>query len=67
MTLAELGARDFLAGSTSCHFPVGAEPPPGDMDLQLFCGKPAMPGSRYCPGHHRICFPRRKRGKVATA
>lgn len=55
MTLADSATDPELYGVATCSFPMGASPPEGQMQDQLFCAKLARDGSSYCPDHHKAC------------
>lgn len=43
--------------SACCKYPVGPEPRPGDMHMQLFCAAPTGDaGQVYCPEHQKIAY-----------
>lgn len=47
---------------TACKYPVGKDPGPGLMFLQLFCGEARDGASPYCANHGRVAYPK-GRGK----
>ena len=55
LTLADAATDLELYGVATCSFPMGASPPEGQMQDQLFCAKVARDGSSYRPDHHKAC------------
>lgn len=66
LSIAHVGSAPAPIGSiTDCKF-IAADPhgmfARGDNP---FCGQPTLPGSAYCGVHHKICYVRPRRERLA--